>query len=924
MEQEFASNAEIPESNPLNTESSTSEHPKSAVLGDILQEDLEYYIPRVLQITDVVNRDILSHSATESQVTFAISGSSHGELQEAVPRNKMVYTMETWQDGRQSENGSVCVAINSEDDFLKLLNTTDNVHWLHDEKNELKWKHSKGDMDIICRNLKNSVSVCKDVKSLTDISHRVAIVSAESGMGKSTFLSHLAQATEKISPPVNIFVLDLTQHHEKLSEFQKELNVVDFLVETVGVTPEEKDTLKCKLEKMEDVCVVVDGYSEIDSNFSENVILLLQKLLATKLRKLWIAVEPEVSKKLEKSLSSIAFTFQPFSEENQTQFLTKYWKNALPDVTESTLNNFADKLLLTVRRNLVNDVIFKLNPLQLKILAVANEVHLSNFSGESTQHLQNTFNVVNIYSEFINRKLVTLNKDATESSFIAEFQEIYMTCALLTFLSREEVKKLTGTVPDLEKIKHFVKTAEGHRSMTVIKNIIKEKAIFVHETFVGYFAALWFHKNYKRVSDFLREKLFDQKFEILRYFFDRVLCQKSELHLAVLNRDVAIVERYLSDAKFDVNLKDEGGRTVLHMAVTNCAGMLQTNDVSIELLGMLLQHGADPSVEDKVFRWRPLRLADKIGVSPLVIGLILQKQPDFKDLVMTRHNVRVEDYAQKALRTIARNGFTHFMIFLMKCDIKLGHEVILEYRGCKTKATILHEAARFGQLKLMKFLLDHKANPEARDSRFDTTPLMWAAEAGQLGAVRLLIQGGAKVWSRDEHGSTALLRAAEKGKLDVVKVLFIPNFDIDICDKYNDNLLHYAVRSGNLSLITFVVDVLRRSGRSLDARNHVLETPLWWAAKSGQVLIAELLLQCGSSVKVRDSVCGYTPLHIAAREGHLPIVQSLLQYGANVSSRDEFGRTPAEVAHWYKKTSVSDLLRSIERRRLREKIIQKV
>ncbi|KAJ4448620.1 hypothetical protein ANN_00010 [Periplaneta americana] len=377
-----ASNAEIPENNPLNTESSTSEHPKCAVLGDILQEDLEYYIPRVLQITDVVNRDILSHSATESQVTFAISGSSHGELQEAVPRNKMVYTMETWQDGRQSENGSVCVAINSEDDFLKLLNTTDNVHWLHDEKNEFKWKHSKGDMDIICKNLKNSVSVYKDVKSLTDISHRVAIVSAESGMGKSTFLSHLAQATEKISPPVNIFVLDLTQHHEKLSEIQKELNVVDFLVETIGATPEEKDTLKCKLQKMEDVCVVVDGYSEIDSNFSENVILLLQKLLATKLRKLWIAVEPEL----------------------------------------------------------------------------------------------------------------------------------------------------------------------------------------------------------------------------------------------ILNRDVAIVERYLSDAKFDVNLKDEGGRTVLHMAVTNCASMLQTNDVTIELLGMLLEHGADPSVEDKVFRWRPLRLADKIGVSPLVIG----------------------------------------------------------------------------------------------------------------------------------------------------------------------------------------------------------------------------------------------------------------------------------------------------------------
>ena len=57
--------------------------------------------------------------------------------------------------------------------------------------------------------------------------------------------------------------------------------------------------------------------------------------------------------------------------------------------------------------------------------------------------------------------------------------------------------------------------------------------------------------------------------------------------------------------------------------------------------------------------------------------------------------------------------------------------------------TPLMTAARLGQVEVMKLLLDHGANVNARDKKFGQTALMWAA--GHPAAVRLLVERGADV-----------------------------------------------------------------------------------------------------------------------------------------------------------------------------------
>src|SRR5215813_15241125 len=57
--------------------------------------------------------------------------------------------------------------------------------------------------------------------------------------------------------------------------------------------------------------------------------------------------------------------------------------------------------------------------------------------------------------------------------------------------------------------------------------------------------------------------------------------------------------------------------------------------------------------------------------------------------------------------------------------------------------TELHEAARRGNLDAVRRLLEHGADPNAREPGDNTTPLHWAAAHGHVDIVRALLDAGA-------------------------------------------------------------------------------------------------------------------------------------------------------------------------------------
>jgi len=105
-----------------------------------------------------------------------------------------------------------------------------------------------------------------------------------------------------------------------------------------------------------------------------------------------------------------------------------------------------------------------------------------------------------------------------------------------------------------------------------------------------------------------------------------------------------------------------------------------------------------------------------------------------------------------------------------------AHPEALERRGqSMSKITNLHDAVKRGELAAMKALLEADRSLSNACSETDirgTYPLHVAAEFGQGGAARLLLDYGADITLLDcENDAIALCWAAFFGRLEVVEVL---------------------------------------------------------------------------------------------------------------------------------------------------------
>ncbi len=79
------------------------------------------------------------------------------------------------------------------------------------------------------------------------------------------------------------------------------------------------------------------------------------------------------------------------------------------------------------------------------------------------------------------------------------------------------------------------------------------------------------------------------------------------------------------------------------------------------------------------------------------------------------------------------------------------------------------------------------------------------------------------------------------------------------------------------------------------------------AARSGQQEIAQLLIDSGATVDIRD-LSDYTPLHNAAWNGNLDMVKLLLNAGADITARNYSGFTPLACAYRNNQIEVIDFI----------------
>ena len=201
--------------------------------------------------------------------------------------------------------------------------------------------------------------------------------------------------------------------------------------------------------------------------------------------------------------------------------------------------------------------------------------------------------------------------------------------------------------------------------------------------------------------------------------------------------------------------------------------------------------------------------------------------------------------------------------------------------------TPLMVAARVGSADVVKLLITHGANVNAKEPSRDQTALMWAASQNHPAVVQALLQAGADVNART--------KAPPRQKVSLTAGRDRPNFT-----QNGLTPLLFAARSGDVES----AQLLLAAGANANDKTADDLSALVLATVRGFPKVAMLLLDHGADANAEAS--GYTALHWAAgswetemttrsinvergewhtvtglREGRLELVKSLLAHGAN-------------------------------------------
>jgi ankyrin repeat protein len=445
-----------------------------------------------------------------------------------------------------------------------------NVHWLErDKSGKLLWQQSQGSLEklrgYIDTESSNTYTPNELGNLLEQAQHQgVMLISDTAGMGKSTILTHLSKQIKQNFPAKWVVRIGLNDHTDALSALQgEELSKeksIDFISEKLlKLKPGLQVNLFkqfCEQKQKVGIVIMIDGFDEICPFYKETVIDLLQALRQTAVEQLWVTTRPHQREYLEDKLQQLSYTLEPFSEENQVEFLSTFWclkkwfteaGNEKEEEGKTKLEMYAKELIRKLFQS-ISDKHFTGIPLQCRMLAEAFVKEAREFftSAKSMPDLTFELDLLGLYNRFIEMKyeifvkekgrISTTNMTTIEAGrqLVKNILQDHQILALKILFPEEQLAHL--------KIDSQCTSSEEDLTRTGIVQISNEgKLHFIHRAFAEYFVADFFVNHLskgsnitKEIQDFLLLKIFrDTEYRLIRVFVDGFL-SRSEPTRAVL------------------------------------------------------------------------------------------------------------------------------------------------------------------------------------------------------------------------------------------------------------------------------------------------------------------------------------------------------------------------------------------------------
>jgi len=928
-------------------------------VGKPLSDLSNCYVPRVLEHHIYLKGDILK--LTDKKNTFAFSGLQTDELKMHLPAGEkiceFVYderkkshtfyiladfskpalstqweTMETHRkiEQKMKPDGVRYIILgykNTESVFRELKKLCTNVHWIHVEEGSFLWRDSNCNIDFIRRNIDNTKCKKYDIEGLIGHNDRTLLLIAETGMGKSTFLSHMEDKIKERNPEVWLLRVNLHEHTGAFDNIDLEEKCIDrwkkFLWSAAHSREEnslalKEETFLQALEQTGKMVIILDGFDEVSPDDIPKVEMLIREIKERTSAKLWVSSRSSYRLHLEEIMMKFAFTLQPLTRENQIDFLEEYWNTSMEGFKPDSLRTFAEELLSLCSKSFNDkDGQFAGIPLQTMMLGEAFAEEAKKLCSGEDIRLPETFNVIDLFQKITEKKCVIYmsEKNAMDCSSPKakrdkkSYVEKHMVSALKSLFSPSKFKQLlkVGNISSFENTEEFLQNGEAEQ-FGMITEIMDGKPRFIHRVFAEYFAAKWFTENFSKCKGFISKNLFKTTYEVTRNMFDRMLAEESEIHMAVFNNDVRTLEDILKE-EYKANFADRGGRTALHLAASYNSPVMQT---------LLSVTGADTTVVDEVLEWTPLKYAMRTK-SWLAMDILLQKRANPDHLVPTGRKRRLQNGGQAALWECVQKGYKNLLEFILSCGSDINAFIKVP-ENLQEKCTPLHIASLSGQIEVVSFLLDSGADVNIPNVNNDTA-FHFAARSGNADIIKLLLDKGksvnltstqattplgARLNKTNKSGLSPLMMAAYNGKLEAVRCLVERGADINLYSDTNKSALLFAVEGVQLDTVRFLL----KNAADINDNNVPWDMrPLVHAILTQNVTVVNLLIENGADLNLcAADGRSRSALHAAALVGNVEIAECLIAADADLNCRDFNGFTSLAIAIIINKTKLALLL----------------
>ncbi|XP_067651536.1 ankyrin repeat and SAM domain-containing protein 6-like [Haliotis asinina] len=340
-----------------------------------------------------------------------------------------------------------------------------------------------------------------------------------------------------------------------------------------------------------------------------------------------------------------------------------------------------------------------------------------------------------------------------------------------------------------------------------------------------------------------------------------------QLFISCEQGDVVSVRTLLDDV--EVDSVDDDGNTPLQVAAANGHE---------SVVRELIMKGAALD-KPNVFGWTPLMQACRYGHSN-VVGTLLQNQADIN---------AINRYGASALTLAARGGHVATVGILVDYGIDLnGSEGVCEF-------TPLLAAAQHGHDTVVRYIIDRGCDVNYRTPSTGLTPLMLAALNGHMTTSQILIEQGGDPNLVNVNNKTPLAIATIRRKREVRGYLDrkTTNKPEVAPDEVKPDIID-ASKHGDITRIREILDI-DLSQRDASAPQDGA-TPLMFAAMTGRLDIAELLVVRGCDINKQDTISGWTALMQATYHGKKNVAMYLLNTGADVTIQAKNGCTAFDMA----------------------------